>query len=141
MKYMGLDGREHTITFEKYKKKRNNVSSGHKKARELLSQAFPSDPIFEEVTLPGINPAVYVDFFIPSKDIIVEVDGEQHRVYNKFFHKNKANFRKAKKNDKAKQEWCDNNDLLLMRLDTNGTEQQWKEQISKREARASQDDT
>ena len=134
MKVTGFDGREHALTFNRFRgnSKRDNKSSHHIRARELLSELFPYQRIYEEVTLPGSKTIstglLYADFLIPNKYIIVEVHGKQHYEYCSHFHKTKADFMKSRKRDKKKIEWCELNDFTIIVLPYN-KEEQWKNLI------------
>ena len=134
MKVTGFDGREHALTFKRFRGNsgRDNKSSHHIRARELLSELFPYEKIYEEVTLTGsktISTGLrYADFLIPNKYIIVEVHGKQHYEYCSHFHKTKADFMKSRKRDKKKIEWCELNDFTIIVLPYN-KEDQWKNLI------------
>jgi len=134
MKVTGFDGREHALTFKRFRGNsgRDNKSSHHIRARELLSELFPYQRIYEEVTLPGSKTIstglLYADFLIPNKYIIVEVHGKQHYEYCSHFHKTKADFMKSRKRDKKKIEWCELNDFTIIVLPYN-KEEQWKNLI------------
>ena len=125
MKVTGFDGREHALTFKRFRGNsgRDNKSSHHIRARELLSELFPYQRIYEEVTLPGSKTIstglLYADFLIPNKYIIVEVHGKQHYEYCSHFHKTKADFMKSRKRDKKKIEWCELNDFTIIVLPYN----------------------
>ena len=78
-------------------------------AQKSLSTEF--NRILEEVTLPGTKTSsrrtlLYADLYIPNRDLIVEVHGEQHFKFNSFFHKDKMAFFKAQARDKDKRAWC-----------------------------------
>ena len=134
MKVTDFDGREHALTFKRFRgnSRRDNKSSHHIRARELLSELFPYQRIYEEVTLPGSKTIstglLYADFLIPNKYIIVEVHGKQHYEYCSHFHKTKADFMKSRKRDKKKIEWCELNDFTIIVLPYN-KEDQWKNLI------------
>ena len=134
MRVTGFDGREHTLTFKRFRgnSKRDNKSSHHLRARELLSELFSYEKIYEEVTLPGSKTIstglLFADFLIPNKDILVEVHGKQHYEYCQYFHKTKASFMKSRKRDKKKIEWCGLNDFTIIILPYN-KEEQWKNLI------------
>jgi hypothetical protein len=118
MKIKGLDGREYSLNF--VEKRRGKVSQYHENARTLLLELFPFDKIYEEVGLPGSatskNGQLTVDFFIPSKLLIIEVQGQQHEQYNSFFYPNRLDFFKAQARDRTKKEWCEINGLTLIEL-------------------------
>jgi hypothetical protein len=140
MKVTGLDGKEYKITFcgkVSAEKNDENRSKLHLKARKLIQDTFPFDVIHEEVTLPGtkkgpLGSVLYADFFIPSRKLIIEVNGKQHDEYTKFFHKNKLEFYKAKSRDRNKKDWCDLNAITIVYLNHNETEEEWVTKINER---------
>jgi hypothetical protein len=96
-------------------------SSLHLKARALIKEIFPGELLYEEVSIPG---RLKLDFFLPKLRLAVEVQGEQHFRYNKFFHKNKTLFLKSLRRDKQKKEFCELNQFTLVELhDGDWTEQ------------------
>ena len=108
-----------------------NRSSLHKMARSLLKQVYPYDRILEEVTLPGTKTGsrktlLYADLYIPNRDLIVEVHGEQHFTFNSFFHKDKMAFFKAKARDNDKRAWCKLNQITLIELNYNESVEEWR---------------
>ena len=96
---MGLDGKEHKLILQSTKRKTRAKSAPHQKALSLLLEILPGVVIFEEVTLPGCG--LYLDIFMPSISLAVEVHGRQHYEFVPFFHKTKADFLLARKRDRA----------------------------------------
>ena len=90
------------------------ISQLAKSVRESLSQALPNTLIKDEeyVSYKGIR--LFFDFYLPSLNIYVEVQGIQHTKFNKHFHGSAAAFRAQKKRDRLKQEWCDLYDYTLV---------------------------
>lgn len=105
---------------------RENCSRLHKKVRELLRQVFPFDVKCEEVTLPGIR--LFADFVLPSRKLIVEVQGEQHYRFNPHFHGHKLNFWKSGDRDRTKSDWCEVNGFRLVALKYD-EEELWANQL------------
>ena len=106
-----------------------NKSSLHLKARSLLRTKYPTVRILEEVSIPIRKRKVqYFDFYLPLKNLAIEVHGEQHFMMSSMFHKTKADFIKQKRNDREKAEWCDLNaiDLIVLRYDQ---QDRWEELI------------
>ena len=134
MKITGLDGKEYNWNpsgKESSSKKRSNL---HKKAKKLLDILLPYDRILEEVSLVGTNNGIRrgtlrADFFIPNRDLIVEVHGEQHFKFNKFFFGNKLAFFKAQARDRDKKEWCRINDIKIVELNYDEDENDWRRKI------------
>jgi hypothetical protein len=137
-KITGLDGREHKFLFQKnyHRKDRGGKSQWHTKARDLLVEKFPNYPLYEEVTLPGSSTprrksSLYLDFYVPQLELAVEVHGRQHYEYVAHFHKTRADFRKSLQRDRDKEEWCQINEISLIVLPWNQT-QQWEQILDQR---------
>jgi very-short-patch-repair endonuclease len=82
----------------------------------------------EEVPLPGTK--LYFDFLVPSANLAVEVQGEQHYKFNSFFHKHKAGLLASKSRDRQKREWCELNGITLLEFPYNESDEQWKLRIT-----------
>jgi hypothetical protein len=135
MNVVGLDDKEYSWNLSLYRNnQRATASAGHKKARTLLKELFPFDPVLEELTLPGIRPKLYADFFIAAQMLMVEVQGRQHYEYVPFFHKTKHNYFKAVRRDNTKLSWCTKNNILLIGLNDQESVDEWREQILQRKA-------
>lgn len=104
-------------------------SSYHESALALVRQLYSVDQILEEVYLPGEN--MYLDIFLPSRKLAVEIQGEQHYKFNNHFYKHEDDFRKAQMRDKRKAEWCNINGIDLVTLDYNN-ESEWERLIISR---------
>lgn len=137
MKVKGINGKEYTWNLTGYdvfnddKRKRSKY---HIKARNLLKEIYNSYRILEEVKLPGSTAlnrksVLYLDFYIPSIMIGIEVHGQQHYEYCEFFHKSKADFLKAKARDEDKIEWCKLNNIELIILKYSESEDEWRQRI------------
>ena len=126
-----LDGNSHNwlLTGNMAKGKITNKSSLHLQARQLITNAFPTLQILEEVPIQlRKNETLYLDFYLPLKKICFEVHGEQHYKFVPFYHTTILNFLKAQKRDREKQEWCDINNIKYIALAYN-TEPEWRNQI------------
>lgn len=137
MKVKGINGKEYTWNLTKYDifyddaRKRSKY---HIRARNLLREIFHSYRILEEVKLPGSTAlnrksVLYLDFYIPSIKMAVEVHGEQHYEYCPFFHKSKADFLKSKARDEDKIEWCELNEIQIVTLKFSESDHEWRERI------------
>lgn len=56
------------------------------------------------------------DFFLPNKNICIEVDGEQHFHRVQLFHKTKVSFERQKAHDRQKNSYCLAHNIHLYRL-------------------------
>jgi hypothetical protein len=140
MKVVGLNGREYNINLKKYIVKRNDKtvkSKYHIAARELLADMFSGYTVLEEVKLPGSRcpskkSALFLDFFIPSLMLGIEVHGRQHYEFCKFFHKTMAGFLQSNKRDFIKEDWCELNGIELIVLKYSDSIKDWRNQIDSR---------
>ena len=140
MKVVGLNGREYNINLKKYIVKRNDntvKSKYHIAARELLADMFSGYTVLEEVKLPGSRcpskkSALFLDFFIPSLMLGIEVHGRQHYEFCKFFHKTMAGFLQSNKRDFIKEDWCELNGIELIVLKYSDSIEDWRNQIDSR---------
>jgi len=106
-----------------------NKSSLHLKARELIHECFPTLQVLEEVPLPlRKSETLYMDFYLPLIKTCIEVHGEQHYKFNRFFHNSVLGFMKHKKRDENKKEWCAINNIKYIELPYDQIEI-WKELI------------
>lgn len=134
MNIIGLDGKKYNWNPSANQADSNNRSTLHIKAKNLLNELFPHDRVFEEVSLPGSKTdhrksTLRADFFIPNRNLLIEVHGEQHHKFNSFFFKNKMAFYKAKARDMEKREWCDMNSIKLVELNYNEDIDEWRRKI------------
>ena len=134
MEILGLDGRNYSWNAAACQADTENRSSLHLKAKDLLDNLFPYDRILEEVSLPGSKTERHgrilrADLFVPNRRLIVEVHGEQHYKFNKFFHKDKLAFYKAKARDYDKKEWCEINDIRLIEFNYDEEVDDWRRKV------------
>ena len=127
----GLDGREYSWNPSANQAQTTKKSNLHLEAKKLLDNLFPYDRILEEVSLVGSKTdrrrsILRADFFIPNRNLIVEVNGEQHYKFNNFFYKNKMAFYKAKARDAEKREWCELNSIRLIEFNFNESTDDWR---------------
>ena len=59
-----------------------------KTVKNVLHDSWFADVVFEEFPVAGTR--LTFDFFNATRNIAVEVDGNQHYKYNKFFHSNSS---------------------------------------------------
>lgn len=94
-----------------------NKSSLHLEARNLIHSCFPTLQVLEEVQITARRSEIlYLDFYLPLIKRCIEVHGEQHYKFNKFFHNSALGFIKHKKRDQDKQEWCQLNGIEYIEL-------------------------
>lgn len=137
MKVIGINGKEYVWNLTGYdvfnddKRKRSKF---HIRARSLLKELFNSYRILEEVKLPGSTElhrksVLYLDFYIPSIKLAIEVHGKQHYEFCPFFHRSKADFLKGRARDEDKLAWCELNDIQLITLKYTESDDEWRQRI------------
>lgn len=137
MKVLGINGKEYVWNLTGYdifnddKRKRSRF---HIRARNLLKEVFNSYRILEEVKLPGSTElhrksVLYLDFYIPSIKLAIEVHGKQHYEFCPFFHRSRAEFLKGQARDDDKIEWCRLNSIKLVTLKYTESDDEWRQRI------------
>jgi len=132
MKVMTLDGIEYdwNIPSKIAKGNKRETSSLHTIAKKILHELYPMLNIYEEIPLiVEKNKKLYLDFYIPSIQTAIEVNGKQHYSFNTFYHRNQIHFMKMKMNDRKKAEWCEHNKITLKILPYNMVEK-WRNIIN-----------
>jgi len=85
------------------------------KVKNFLKVFWDGDVVFEE--FPVVGTRLTLDFYNATKNIAIEVQGNQHTKYNKFFHKgNKINYLNQLKRDDEKLSFCDLNGIKLLEV-------------------------
>jgi very-short-patch-repair endonuclease len=92
------------------------ISQLAKSVRETLNQALPNTLVKEEEYVSYAGFKLFFDFYLPSLNLYVEVQGVQHTEFNPHFHGDAASFRAAQKRDRLKKEWCALNDFTLVHI-------------------------
>ena len=125
---IGLDGKEYK--WNPKSKPKANASKLHILARNLLKEIFPFSNVYEEVELSGtrITKNLVADFYLPTQQLIIEVQGQQHYKYG-FFHGTKIEFFRAKQRDLNKKLWCEINKIGFVELPYSETIDEWRKRI------------
>ena len=82
-----------------------SMSSLEKHIYQVLLQAslyFVQEKQFKDLR----NGLYRFDFYIPSQNTAIEVQGAQHYEFLKAFHKKRSDFTKAQERDRAKISYC-----------------------------------
>ena len=129
MALQGLDGKFYRIKYTKDNSDRK-TSELHKKAKSIIKKVFRFSFLAEEVPVNIFKDKIlYLDFYLPSVGVLVEVHGKQHYEYCHHFHGSKFNFVKAKENDKLKIKWAKLNGIIYVELSYNESELEWEGKI------------
>ena len=63
------------------------------------------------------NTRLLFDFFLPDQNLAIEFDGPQHLEYDPWIHRDDyANFEKQQQNDRKKDQWCQDNNIQMVRI-------------------------
>lgn len=96
------------------KKSRSNIQF---EVKQFLKPFWKTHICYEE--FPVFGSRMKVDFINFTKKIAIEVNGDQHNSFNKFFHNNsRLNYLNSIKRDYKKSEWLEKNDIQLIELET-----------------------
>ncbi len=118
MKVTGLDGKlyQWNLTGKAVLGVDQRERSGlHVTCRHLLREFYTTERILEEVYLPGSG-SLYLDFYLPVRQLAIEVQGRQHYEFSLFFHMTRSNFLFSQQRDRNKAEWCEINNITLLAL-------------------------
>lgn len=81
------------------------MSSFEKIVRSILVESgvyFEQEKQFKDL----YNGLYRFDFYIPSMNTVLELNGYQHYIYTKQFYSNRSDFLKAKERDRRKLAYC-----------------------------------
>lgn len=119
MIFYGPDNREYRkqICAEDYIQGPEDRSAGEQWLYGKLQKLFPLYSILEQ--LPCFGTRLRLDFVILSPGVRIgfEFDGEQHKQFTAHFHGNRQGWAKAQLRDVEKDQWCENNSIILIRVD------------------------
>ena len=94
---------------------KNSRSKLQSKVKDFLKVFWDGDVVFEE--FPVVGTRLTIDFYNATRNIAIEVQGNQHTKYNKFFHKgNKMNYLDQLKRDDEKLSFCNLNNIKLLEV-------------------------
>jgi hypothetical protein len=113
---LDIRGRERKISPSKYRIEwdKERASAPQYRAKQFLKEFWLGDTVCEEFIIPGSR--LRVDLINFSKMIAVEVSGQQHESFSKFFHKTRIGFIKSIKRDFQKIKWLESNNISLIEL-------------------------
>jgi hypothetical protein len=86
---------------------------------DFLKQAFPRATIFPEHPIKVFGKQLFIDFYIPSLNLAVECQGEQHYNYTQHFHKDEDGYKDAVARDDMKREWARKSKVFLLEIPYN----------------------
>lgn len=90
-----------------------SLSKAQFETKQFLKKYWSNHVVYEE--FPVYGSLLKVDIINFTKMLAIEVNGEQHESYSKFFHgKNRMKFLTQIKNDQKKYEWLEKNNFKLL---------------------------
>jgi len=85
------------------------------KVKQFLKRYWKNHIVFEEFPVPRTR--LSLDFFNISMNVAIEVQGAQHKSYNKFFHGNtRLKYLSQLKRDQNKFDFCQDFDIVLVEI-------------------------
>lgn len=118
--FIGLDGKKYPLDTRESRHPMREEGACKSKFQyecgQLIKAKWPNETILEEVSVPGHK--LIFDFFLPKVGIVFEIDGSQHKNFNKFFHGNRSNFVRSQVRDAQKATLCKNNRWILINIDS-----------------------
>jgi len=117
MRLYNIQGRLQARKVSKYlikwnKKSRSKIQF---KVKQFLKPYWENQIVYEEFPVYGSR--MTVDIVNATKKIAIEVQGRQHKEFNKFFHKTRGNYLESIKRDYIKREWLEKNDFVLIEVE------------------------
>jgi very-short-patch-repair endonuclease len=138
MKIRDLNNQIHKWNLQGYVVRANDQrprSKLHLKARVLLADLFPTVQVLEEVQIPITRTEkLFLDFYINTLKVAIEVHGKQHYEFNTLFHTSAQDFANQRKRDRRKRDWCEYNNITYVELPYDEEEEKWKKRIQLRNA-------
>ena len=83
-------------------------------AKQFLKPYWVNHVVFEEFPVAGTR--LKFDFYNANKNIAVEINGQQHVKFVKFFHKTRSNFISQIRRDQQKIDFCALNDIKFIEI-------------------------
>lgn len=116
MTFKTLTGKTVSKNCHKYridwdKEERSKIQT---KVKKFLQPYWKNYIVFAE--FPVFGTKLKIDIFNASKLIGIEIDGQQHTKYVEHFVGNRVGYLNLIKRDVKKEEWCEVNEINLLRI-------------------------
>lgn len=95
------------------------ISMGEEKISNILKKyniTFETQKTFKSCRFLDTNNLARFDFYLPHFNTIIEYDGQQHFKIGTGYYNDKEKFKKIKEHDQYKNQWCKENNILLIRI-------------------------
>jgi hypothetical protein len=86
---------------------------------ELLNEAFPRCTILPQYSVKFGGDQLFIDFFIPSMNLAIECQGEQHYKFVPHYHQSEEGFKSYLARDQAKRDWARKQKAILVEIPFN----------------------
>lgn len=117
MRLLNIRGRLVTKDVTRYRIKwyGKSRSKAQFKVKQFLRPFWCQHIVYEE--FPVFGSRLKVDFLNVTRKVAIEVQGDQHENFNRFFHDNsRLNFLKSIIRDTTKMEWLAKNNFKLIEI-------------------------
>lgn len=94
-------------------------SKGEAKIAQILREnniQFEQQKTFDTCRFKDTNALAKFDFYLPNENVLIEYDGEQHFSVKSSDWNNEDRFIYTRQHDNYKNQWCQNNKILLIRI-------------------------
>jgi len=115
VRFKDLNGRLRFLNVERRRIKWNapSLSKFQYGVKQFLKPYWQNHIVYEEMRMVGT--LLRLDLYNATKRIGIEVNGGQHKDFNKFFHNNsQLNYLKQLRRDHKKYLWCEKNNITLI---------------------------
>lgn len=95
----------------------NNISSGELTLMQLFEELkydYVYQQTFDSCRFPNTNRLARFDFYLPSFNILIEYNGEQHYNSKRQYMQKFGDFEQNQYRDKYKKEWCESHSQPLI---------------------------
>lgn len=89
-------------------------SKYQKAVKDFLRDYWSKHLVYEE--FPVFGSRMSLDFYNLTQSVAIEVQGEGHTQYNPFFHGNPSGYQRQFSRDRAKEKFCEMNDILYIEI-------------------------
>ena len=102
----------------------------HQRAIEVVKQCFPTTRILQEVSVKiDTRQTLYLDIYLISMGIVIEVNGRQH--FERVAHfQSQQQFLMQRAHDLTKSNWAELNELRLVNLNYDESDEEWRVKLT-----------
>ena len=120
LEYICPKGHEHSVSWNSFKNgtrcPKCNTSKGEKVIEDYLTKNnIEYIPQYRFSDCRNLLPLPF-DFYIPSLNVCIEYDGEQHFKIVNYFNDTEEDFKERQRLDNIKTQYCSDNNIKLIRI-------------------------